>query len=70
MSEHIYKKIEVVGASSESIEDAINKAVGKTSQSLDNLCWFEVKELRGAIDKDHVSEWQVGLNLAFIVKGT
>jgi len=65
MDEQIYKKIEIVGASSKSIENAIEAAVDEASQSLRNLRWFEVDEIRGAIDGDKVSQWQVGLKVAF-----
>ena len=65
MSDHIYKKIEVVGTSSHSIENAITNAVKKASNSLDNLRWFEVNEIRGAIDNDSIQQWQVGLTIAF-----
>lgn len=67
-TEHIYKKIEVIGTSSKSIEKAITNAVSKASDSLDQLRWFEVKEIRGAIDGDEVEEWQVGVNMAFTLK--
>lgn len=47
MPERTYKKIEIVGSSSESIEDAVNNAYKKASESIHNLRWFEVKEIRG-----------------------
>jgi flavin-binding protein dodecin len=48
---HIYKVIELVGSSENSIEDAINSAVGRASQTLRNLRWFEVIETRGHIEE-------------------
>ena len=65
MDNHIYKKIEVIGTSSHSIENAISNAVSKASNSLDKLRWFEVNEIRGAIDKDSIEQWQVGITIAF-----
>jgi flavin-binding protein dodecin len=32
---------------------------------LDKLRWFEVNEIRGAIDKDSIEQWQVGVTIAF-----
>jgi len=65
MNEQVYKKIEVIGTSANSIDDAIENAVEKAHDSLDHLRWFEVNEIRGSIDGDLVEQWQVGLNLAF-----
>lgn len=65
MSDHIYKKIEIVGSSPESIEKAIENAVNRASQSLHNLRWFEVDEIRGHIEEGKVAHWQVGLKIGF-----
>jgi len=62
----IYKKVEVIGTSSKSVEDAIQRAVDRAKESLDKLSWFEVQETRGHIDDDgKVSEYQVVLKIAF-----
>jgi len=44
MGDKVYKKIDVVGCSAKSIEDAIESAVVKASESLHGLSWFELKE--------------------------
>lgn len=62
----IYKKVEVIGTSSASVEAAIQKAVDRAKESLDKLSWFEVQEVRGHINDDgKVSEYQVVLKIAF-----
>ncbi len=61
----VYKKIELVGTSSSSLEDAINKAISKASETLHNLDWFEVKEIRGGLSGDKVKEYQVVLQVGF-----
>lgn len=62
----IYKKVEVIGTSSKSIEDAIQRAIDRAKESLDKLSWFEVQETRGHIGDDgKVSEYQVVLKIAF-----
>ena len=67
--ERIYKKMEVIGVSPSSIEDAIQRAVKKASESLDELSWFEVGDIRGHIDADgKVTEYQVVLKISFLVK--
>lgn len=68
-NERIYKKVEVIGVSSKSIEAAIEAAVGKAKSSLDKLSWFEVQEVRGHIGEDGtVSEYQVTLKVSFQLK--
>jgi flavin-binding protein dodecin len=65
MSEHVYKKIEVVGSSRVGIEDAVNRAVAKASETLRNLRWFEVVETRGYIEEGVVAYWQVTVRIGF-----
>jgi len=59
MSGKVYKKIEVVGCSGDSIEKAIEIALAKASESVRNISWFEVREIRGAVRDGKPSEWQV-----------
>ncbi|HWN19204.1 MAG TPA: dodecin [Gemmatimonadales bacterium] len=69
MSDHIYKTIELVGSSSQGVEDAVQKAVAKASESLRNLRWFEVLETRGHIEGGRVMHWQVTLKIGFTLEG-
>lgn len=62
---HTYKKIELVGSSVSSIEDAINNALAEASKSLKNLEWFEVTETRGHIQDGKVAHFQVTLKVGF-----
>lgn len=68
MSNHIYKKIELVGSSPNSIEEAVQNAVAKASQSLRNLRWFEVVETRGEIEENRVAHWQVTIKVGFTLE--
>lgn len=65
MSDHIYKKIELVGSSTESIEKAIQNAVTKAGKSVRNMRWFEVVETRGHIEDGEVAHYQVTLKIGF-----
>lgn len=65
MSGKVYKEIEVVGTSNESFGDAVSTAVSKASQTVRNLDWFEVTEVRGRIKDGQVDEFQVALKLGF-----
>ncbi len=65
MSDHIYKKIELVGSSPEGIEQAVNNAVAKAAKSVRNMRWFEVAEVRGQIEDEKVAHWQVTVKIGF-----
>lgn len=65
MSDHIYKKVEIVGSSTTTMEDAVANALKKASQTIRNLRWFEVVEIRGDITKDNVAHWQVTVKVGF-----
>lgn len=67
MSDHIYKLVEIVGTSSESFARAADNAVKKAAESLHNLDWFEVTEMRGRIEQDKVAQFQVKLKVGFRV---
>lgn len=61
----VYKMTDVVGTSTTSVSDAIRGAVERASQTLDDLQWFEVKEIRGRITPDNEPEYQVRLEIGF-----
>ena len=65
MSDHVYKKIELVGSSAEGIEQAIENALAKAATSVRHMGWFEVKEVRGHIVDDRVGHYQVTLQIGF-----
>ena len=58
-----YVKSEVVGSSDKSVSDAIESAIATASRSLRNLEWFEVVEVRGSIQGNKPSAYQVTLKL-------
>ena len=69
MSDHrTYKKIEVVGTSKLSIEDAIANALAECAKSVRNMDWFEVTETRGHIVNGKVAHSQVGLKIGFRIE--
>ena len=65
MSEHVYKSVEVIGTSSDGINNAISNAINKASKSLRNIGWFEVENVRGMVDGDRVGHYQVTLKIGF-----
>jgi len=68
MADHIYKIVELVGSSKESIEEAIGSAIGRADNKLDNLDWFEVVDTRGHIENGKVAHYQVTVKIGFRLK--
>ena len=65
MSDHIYKKLELTGSSTTSIEEAVNNSLMKASKSIHNLRWFEMVEIRGEIEDKAVSHWHATMKIGF-----
>ena len=63
MSNHTYKKIELVGSSTKSNEDAIQNAVSQAATTEKNLRWLEVVETRAHLDEGKIAHWQVTVKL-------
>lgn len=68
MNDHVYKKIELVGTSPDSIEDAIDNAVARANDSVRNIRWFEVVETRGIVHEGEVSGYQVTVKVGFTLE--
>jgi flavin-binding protein dodecin len=66
--DHVYKVVNLVGSSKQNIEDAIDQALDKASESIDNMRWFEVDETRGQIEDGEVAHYQVVLSVGFTVE--
>ena len=65
MADNVYSISEIVGSSTEGIEDAIRGAIVRASKTLHNLDWFEVTDMRGRIDSDGLCHFQVTLKVGF-----
>jgi flavin-binding protein dodecin len=68
MPDHIYKHIELTGSSKNSIEEAIQNAVVKANESVRNMRWFQMIDLRGHLDNGKVSHWQVTIKIGFTLE--
>ena len=69
MPDPVYKVVEVVGTSTESMSKAIDNAVSKAAGSLRNLGWFEVVQARGNIENGKVGRYQVTLKVGSCGRG-
>jgi flavin-binding protein dodecin len=67
MQDHTYKVIELVGSSNESVQTAIENAIARAGQTIRNLDWFVVKEVRGNIQDGSVAWYQVTVDIGFRV---
>ncbi len=67
MSEHIYKHLEITGSSAQSSDAAIRAAIAKASETVKNIHWFNVTEVRGEVENGDVKYWQVTLKIGFRV---
>lgn len=70
MKDPIYKTIELTGTSTSCIEDAVNKAITRAHQTVKHLCWFQIIETRGNIEKGKVHHWQVTLKVGFALEAS
>jgi flavin-binding protein dodecin len=64
---HVYKVVELVGSSQNGIEAAVENAIGRASETLRNLDWFEVREIRGNVQGGKVGWYQVKVGIGFQV---
>ena len=64
MSEKVFKGVEIVGTSEQSFSHAIEVAVTRARQTLRELSWFVVEEMRGGLQNRRL-EYQVTLRVFF-----
>ena len=69
MSDHIYRVTEVVGSSSESVQQAIRNGIERVSRTVRNVEWFETTEIRGKVENGEITAFQVGLKVGFRLDG-
>ena len=65
MSEHVYKKIELVGSSPDGFDEAVKNALARASKTMRHMRWFEVAETRGYLEEGKIAHWQVTLKVGF-----
>ncbi|CAN7639119.1 MULTISPECIES: dodecin [Ensifer] len=65
MSDHVYKKVELIGSSKVSVTEAIETAIMRASKTMRNLEWFEVDQIRGQIKDGAVACYQVVVKVGF-----
>jgi flavin-binding protein dodecin len=65
MPAHTYKVTEIVGSSPTGLDDAIRSGIERAADSVRNLGWFEVTEIRGHLEDGAVAHYQVTMKVGF-----
>ena len=65
MSNRTYRVTEIVGTSSEGVDQAIRNGLGRAAQTLRHVDWFEVTEIRGQVVDGAPEHYQVGMKVGF-----
>ena len=65
MSDHLYRATEVVGSSSDSVQQAIRNGIARVSRTVRNVEWFETVQIRGSVADGRTSAYQVVLKVGF-----
>ena len=68
MENHVYKTIELVGSSKDSIEDAVETALRRADKTVNNMRWLEVTQTRAHIVNGKIDHWQVAFKLGFTLE--
>ena len=66
--DHTYKITEVVGTSSDGVDQAIRNGVARTAESIRHLDWFEVTQIRGHLVDGEVAHFQVTMKVGFRIE--
>jgi dodecin len=69
VADNIYRIAEIVGTSPNGVDEAIRNAVSRASQTLRNIDWFEMTEVRGHLADGQVADWQVTVKIGFRLEG-
>ena len=69
MADHVYKLVDLVGTSEESVTAAIQNAIARASATIRNIRWFEVVQVRGEVSDGRVAHYQVTLKVGFTLEG-
>ena len=65
MTDNTYRVIEVVGTSTAGTDQAIANAIRRANETVENLDWFEVVEVRGHIANGSIEHYQAHLKVGF-----
>ncbi|SDX84193.1 hypothetical protein SAMN04487946_10351 [Halobellus clavatus] len=61
----VFKKVTLIGRSGESFDEAVDDAIDRANETLDNVHWIEVDELGVEIASVEDREYQAEVTVAF-----
>jgi dodecin len=67
MDNPVYKKIQLVGTSTQSFSDAVANAIEKAAKTVQHMSWFEVDQQRGSIVDGKIQQYQITISVGFRV---
>jgi flavin-binding protein dodecin len=70
MTDHTYRVTEIVGTSHEGVDAAVRNGVRRAAQTLRELDWFEITQVRGHIVDGEIEHYQVGMKVGFRLEDT
>jgi dodecin len=70
MADRTYAISEIVGTSPVDVNSAIRNGIKRANETVRNLDWFELVEVRGAIMNGEVNHYQVTLKVGFRLEDT
>ena len=65
MNGHVYGLSEIVGTSTQGVDDAIRVGVQRAARTLRGLDWFEVTDIRGHLVNGEIEHFQVTMKIGF-----
>ena len=63
-----YRLTDIVGTSSDSVQQAVRNGVARANETVRHIDWFEVKEIRGTVVNGEVGQFQVTMRVGFLVE--
>ena len=63
-----YRLTDIVGTSTESVQQAVRNGITRASETVRHIDWFEVKEIRGTVVDGNVGQFQVTMKVGFLVE--
>jgi len=61
----VFKKITLIGTSTESFDEAVDDALDRAEATLDNVYWAEVEEFGVEVASVETREYQAEVEIAF-----
>ncbi len=63
----VAKVIEISAGSPTSFEDAIQKGIGRATQTVDDIRGAWIKEMQVKVDQGKITEYRVDMKVTFVV---